>query len=180
MPPVIHVATHICTQIDGCYCAFVPPQGQGQHYGQHSPTFLHRDESSITKWGYESANRCTYMYIYIYIHTHMNLNDFNAVLLVVTPWQRLGLNTDRCTTTGPLPQQLGVLLVILQSERAILNFQMRNIWTNDHILSEQFTQFLVQNHIFKISLSYLLPLAAPTLTCGVTLDLDRYAYNSRP
>ena len=106
--------------------------------------------------------------MYIHVYTRMNLDDFTAVLLIV---RGVSLGFKHCVrcTSGPLTQYLGVLSVIPQ--RGMLNFLVRNIWTNNnHILSEQFTLFLSQNYIFKKYFPCLLPLAAP-LTCGVPLEL---------
>ena len=34
-----------------------------------------------------------------------------------------------------------VLLIVIGLQRGMLNFLMRNIWPNNHILSEQFTLY---------------------------------------
>ena len=83
------------------------------------------------------------------------LDDFTAVLLILIGVSLVLKHSNRCTT-GPLTQKFGVLSVV--SQRGMLNFLVRNIWTNNHILSEQFTLFLGQNNIFK---KYFFLRAAP-------------------
>ena len=52
------------------------------------------------------------------------------------------------------------------SQRWILNFLVRNIWTNNHILSKQFTLFLGQNYIFlKIFSLPATPGSTPYMWC---------------
>ena len=111
---------------------------------------------------YTQRLRCTYMYMPTWISMiKCSFTDSDVVSLGVK-------HSNRCTT-GPLTQQLGVMSVISQTE--MLNFLVRNIWTNNNISSEQSSYSQARITFSKYIFFYLLPLAA-SLTCGVPLDLQ--------